>query len=183
MDCKYGIRIAAITSGPLSSKTAFVSCVIYRSGIIEGLLSTNIEVNGSNSTSKLARMFRKSRFSQQIRILAFNGIALAGLNVVDVYKLSGMLRAGFVIATRKKPRKELLLEALDAFASKKGEDVSFRKAIVERVSSESIAYLNGFYFQGIYAPDSTMAARIIEALRISHIISRGVSTGESKGRL
>ncbi|MEM0106713.1 MAG: DUF99 family protein [Candidatus Micrarchaeaceae archaeon] len=183
MNAKQGLRIAAITSGPIASKAAFVACPIFRSGIIEGLLCTHVKVNGDDSSAKIARMLKRSRFSQQIKILALNGIAIAGLNVVDAYKLSSMFGISFSIVTRKKPRKELLMEALDSFAAKSNEDVSARKAIVEKISGEKQAFMQGFYFQGTFIPNEETASNIIEALRISHIISRGVATGESKGRI
>ncbi len=182
---KYGIRIAAIVSAPISlaSKHTLVVCPIMRSSILEGMLSSYVTANGADSTMKIVSMLKRSRFLSQVRLAAFNGIAIAGLNVIDVYKLHEELGIDFAIITRKKPRKQLLIEALEKYAYANGDDVGERIKVVQRISGETIYRLNGFYVQSSIKLNSMLLDVSVSALRLAHIVARAISTGESKGRL
>lgn len=181
---KAGVRIAAISSGPLnpSGKTIAV-CVVAREGIVEGVLSCMVSTNGTDATAKIVSMIRRSRFAEQIKIVALNGIAIAGLNVVDAAKASAALGAEFAIMVRHRPRKALLIGALKKLASKTGEDVSGRIARVDAASRYPAYKACGFFVQSRTRMDNALCKNVFEALRISHLIARGVSTGESAGRI
>ncbi len=182
---KYGIRIAAVASAPinLNYERTLIVCPIVRSSILEGMLSSYVYANGADSTTRIISMLKHSRFLSQVRLAAFNGIAIAGLNVIDVYKLHRELGIDFAIITRKKPRKQLLVEALEKYAASNGVNVAQRIEVIERVAREPMARLNGFYVQSNIKMNSKLFDASINALRIAHIVARGISTGESKGRL
>ena len=190
---KSGIRIAAAASGPIKGrKSTLLVIVVYREGIVEGVLSDKIGVDSSDSSKKIISRIRRSRFKDQVKVLALNGIALAGLNVVDVHSVSKALGVEFIILTRKKPHKDLLIKAVERI---KGESKEGTKAaiaakrdigLINGVGMLQIKKINGFYAQSsldLGKSDSGLVMSAFEALRIAHLIANGVETGESKGRI
>ncbi len=183
---KKGARFIAIASGPIErKKRTLLVGVIFRNDYIEGLLSTSIEVEGADSTSQIIRMLRKSRFREQVRMLLFNGIALAGLNIIDPKMLEEKLDVNVVLLNRRKQNAKELIKALKEFSRIKKADVDSRIKIVNESTSMNYLKVNGLFLQSTLekAYLKSFAPNAFEALRIAHIIARGVSEGESKGRL
>ncbi len=183
---KKGVRYIAIASGPIEKrKNTLIVGVIFRDNYIEGLLSTGINVDGTDSTKQIIKMVKSSRFKDQIRILLFNGIALAGLNVIDPWLLEKSLGIKVLLLNRRKQNAAELIKALGEFSRISRRNVKKRTGIVKRYSLIKPLKIKGLFFQsGLDEPYTRdFADRAFEALRIAHIIVRGVSTGESKGRI
>ena len=187
---KGGVRIAAITTGPIgkgsgrkSGSRALLVCVVGTLNGVEGVLSTNVTIDGDDATRKITVMIKKSRFGEQVKAIAFNGIALAGLNIVDISELDRSLSAKSMIITRHKPRPSLLMNALRALKRETNMVIGGRAELLR--SQKKSAHINGFYVQS--GMDRWDTARILmtaaSLLRLSHLISSGVSRGESKGRM
>ncbi|MDE1871303.1 MAG: DUF99 family protein [Candidatus Micrarchaeota archaeon] len=183
---KSGIRYLAIASGPIKNrKDTILIGIVFRNGYIEGLLSTRITVDGTDATGKITKMVRKSRFRDQIRMILFNGIALAGLNVINPNAIEKALGVGIVILNRRRQNPKELTKALDGFSRITGIDTSKRADIVRDYSNVEPVRVNGLYIQSRLEKHHIrkFAESAFEALRVAHIIARGVSTGESRGRL
>lgn len=197
---KNGIRIIAITSGPfirqniIKPKTdkkhadkknkVLIIGVIGRKNTIEGILSKYIDINGNDAADKIIRMIRHSRFFNQIKLIALNGIAIAGLNIVDIYKIKKQLGIDAMVITRDKPRPGKLINALKKFGKGNKEDIKNQINIIKKYEKENI-YHEKFYIQTLLdlGDIKNIIASSTELLRLSHLIARGVQTGESKGRL
>ncbi|MGI0133471.1 MAG: DUF99 family protein [Candidatus Micrarchaeaceae archaeon] len=185
---KSGSRFVAITSGPIQKRrsgSALIVGVVGKDGSIEGILSSRIRTDGTDSTRKIIKMVEDSRFRDQIRIIALNGIALAGLNVVDIPMLEKKLRVRAVVITRDRPRPAKLLLALGTFSRLRKNDVSKRVQIVEDQAKIKPVRITGLYMQSTLEPHDarTFAPMIYDATRLSHLIASGVSKGESAGRV
>jgi len=185
---KSGARYIAMTSGPIdkerASETILVG-VILREKYIEGLLSTFIKTDGTDSTEQIIKMIKKSRFNDQIKILLFNGIALAGLNVVDPDLLEKELKMKVVILNKRKQNPKELVHALNEFSRLTKNNAKKRIKIVEDYGSVKALKFNNIFIQSRLESYfiKNFAEKAFEALRISHIISSGISKGESTGRL
>ncbi|MCL5434229.1 MAG: DUF99 family protein [Candidatus Marsarchaeota archaeon] len=184
---KKGVRILAIASGPIqtSRKSTILVGVVFRDGTIEGVLSESIAVNGADATEKIVRMVLRSRFREQIKIVASNGIAIAGLNVLDLGLMERRLRVHTVVLTRKKPHEGELLMALRRFGEAGGKNVESRIEEVKTANLRGFSRIGGFYLQsGLDKNDlKAIYGQAFESLRIAHLIAKGVSYGESKGRI
>lgn len=182
---KSGIRFVAVASGPISKSRALMVGVIGRDRVIEGILSERIETDGDDATEKIIRMVRKSRFREQVRAVALNGIALAGLNVVDVPKMEKTLKIKTVVLTRGMPRPSKLILALNRFSKTNKRDVRDRIALVKEQAKTTTVKVGGFHLQSAIEKGeiSKFANTVYEMLRVAHLIARGVETGESKGRI
>jgi endonuclease V-like protein UPF0215 family len=187
---KSGSRFIAVASAPIGadkfsfSKKVLVIGVVARQEEVEGVLSSHILVNGSDSASSILKMISNSRFAEQIKFVATNGIAMAGLNVIDYRKLSEK-SIPLIVMTRSTPRPSKLIYALRIFSTKSGINVNDRIAIVRSFASNKPIKLNGFYFQSKIGKESIggVSAYVIKALRLAHLIASGVANRESKGRI
>ena len=153
-------------------------------GTIEGVLSDRIIVDGNDATSKIIKMVRKSRFGDQIKLIAINGIALAGLNVVDVKTVERRTGIPVIVLTRKKPDFEALEKALRNSGADR-DSINSKIAVVKALNSERpFKKAAGFYLQADEKIDNdSIAETAFELLRLAHMIANGVSTGVSKGRI
>lgn len=79
---KAGSRILALDDSSFGKTgKSLVIGVVGRKGVIEGILSFSVSVDGSDATKILIARVKRSRFFQQIRLIATNGITFAGLNL------------------------------------------------------------------------------------------------------
>ncbi|MCL5101929.1 MAG: DUF99 family protein [Candidatus Marsarchaeota archaeon] len=184
---KSGARVLAVASGPIyerKQKTTILVGIVGRSNEIEGVLSERVEIDGEDSTAKIMRMFGKSRFKEQVKAIAINGIAIAGLNVVDIKAIEAKLHVPVIVMTRGRPRQKLLVGALEKAPDIEGKQK--RILLVKETNSErKFAHVGGFYIQSaIEIKDILKVSKTcFELLRLAHLIAKGVSTGVSSGRV
>ncbi len=184
MPIKRGARILALDDAPFSRRSvnSLVVGVLGRQGILEGVLSFKVRVSGNDSTSKIALAIKKSRFRDQVRILALNGGTFAGLNLIDMKKLRKEFKLPILAITRKRPRNEMLLRALEASGAGK-KKIMLAK---ENFRACTLYSMHGYYIQSMGMERQDVKALSLEAaglLRLAHIIASGIANGESKGRV
>ncbi|MCL5007788.1 MAG: DUF99 family protein [Candidatus Marsarchaeota archaeon] len=182
---KRGVRIAAFATAPISKREVdtLLVCIIGREGCIEGVLSSRVRINGTDSTGAIIDTLRRSRFRDQIRVIALNGISMAGLNIVDATRLEKTMGAKVVVLTRRRPSKARMLSAVRKFY---GADRASRERAVSLLESIGRSvHIDGFYvYCESTGPDiNNIVGTAYELLRIAHMVARGVSTGESAGRI
>jgi len=183
---KQGSRIISIAGGPIrSGKFALLVGIVGEKNTIEGVLSSKIRVNGSDSTHKIIKMISASRFKDEIKIISLNGIAMAGLNVVDLVKVKEELHIHFLVMTRKRPRPNEIANALKAFSSKSGDDVKPKMdRITEFGEYEFYGDKNIYVLSDLPKQSYKQVLDFcIEFQRIAHLVARGISEGESKGKI
>jgi hypothetical protein len=183
---KSGVRILAVASGPIAKgRSTLMVGVIGRDGTVEAVLSRKVAVDGTDSTDKITDMIRRTRFGEQVRIITANGIAIAGLNVIDVRELERLTGKKVLILTRKRPHPGQLVDALVKNGKREGVDAGKQVAIVRDYAKNAPKKRFGFYLHTTLgdADAKRFAKGAFEMLRLAHLIARGVSTGESKGRI
>lgn len=183
---KSGSAFVAVASGPIQDrKRALIVGIVAREGKIEGILSSSVAVNGEDATKRITSMIAGSRFGEQAKIVALTGIAIAGLNVVDVPALEKALNANTIVFTRARPEPKKLVYALIAFAKKSGTKVKERIALVRKQAKRKTFSVEGFHLQSTMEKHelSAFAAQTFEMLRIAHLVASGMETGESRGRI
>ena len=152
---------------------------------LDGVLSTTVRRDGSNSTDRLIESITGSRFAEHVRAVLLQGIALAGFNVVDIERLAAETGVPVLVVVRKLPRmamvKAALLDRTPGGAEK--------WKVVERMGAP--AKLGALYIQraGLTEAEAaellaatTSHGNIPEPLRLAHIIAGGVERGASRGR-
>jgi endonuclease V-like protein UPF0215 family len=87
--------------------------VVFRGAYwLEGVMRTVIQRNGWNATSQLERMIRSSPHFQQMRILMTDGLAFAGLNIINIKILNERTGIPVIAVSRERQELESLSEAV-----------------------------------------------------------------------
>ena len=181
---KGGIRIAAFAGEPFvrTEKSCRIIGVIGRGAYIEGIISFSVEIDGSDATDKLIKSIQRSRFGNQVKLVAINGVSFAGLNIIDMVELERKLSIPVIAMTRKKPRMGLLKRVLLHV-----EEGALKMKTLEKVAKRAEVFrYNRVYLQtvGIKRIDAEKAVgNSKELLRIAHMVASGAFKGESKGRM
>lgn len=152
---------------------------------VDGVLSTRVRRDGQNATDKLAEMISGSQFWAHLHAVLLQGIALAGFNVVDIWRLRERLQRPVLVMARRAP-----------------DMVAVKKALLGRVAGGQEKWakiekagpmepVGGVYVQraGLSLDDAAALLKatrregqVPEALRLAHLIAGGVTTGRSRGR-
>lgn len=188
---KKELRILGIDDGPFkrSDRNTILVGTVFRSGYwLDGILTTKIRVDGLDSTKKIIGMINKSRHKEQLRVVMLDGLTFGGMNFVDIQKLNEKTGLPIIVVNRKRPRFELIQNALKHF-----KDKGKRWELIEKAGEVHQVNLgrHNLFIQicGIGLADaqkilklSCTRAKIPEPLRAAHLIAGGIVAGESKGR-
>ena len=184
---KSEIRILGVDDGkfiPHTEGVVAVVGVVYRGGyLFEGIIRTEVTIDGLDATEKIADMIKNSLYYRQLRTVVLDGITFAGFNVVDINNLSSKIDIPIIAVTRKKPDLNEIKSALIKLP-----DFEKRwQAIINAGEFIEIKPRNGtnaIYVQiaGILREDAEKIIRktstqsnIPEALRVAHIVASGLT--------
>jgi len=189
---KPEIRILGIDDGifvPHTKGLVDVIGVVYRGGYwLDGVMRTEVEIDGMDATEKIAAMITNSPHYDQIRVVTLNGITLAGFNVVDIQELYKKLRLPVIVVTREKPNLEEIKEALMNLpdherrweaVKKAGKRIEVCTRRAEKPIYMQIAGLSEADAEKILRKTSTRS-NFPEALRVAHIIASGLAQLKEK---
>jgi hypothetical protein len=187
---KKEIRIVAWDDGPFEFKTKgkdILVGVIFRGGrYLDGLLKTEVEIDGLDATEKIVESVKKTKH-KDLRVMMLDGITFAGFNIVDIKEIHEKTKLSVIVVNRKKPD-------LGKFVSALGQMPDSEKRIKCVESAGPLYSVNvknkKLYFQ-MYGIRKEDAERIIkstsslgvmpEPLRVAHLIATGFVLGESVG--
>jgi endonuclease V-like protein UPF0215 family len=152
---------------------------------LEGVLSTRVRRDGRNAADAVAAMIAGSRFAAQAQAVLFQGIALAGFNVIDLGALRAALGLPVLVVARRPPD----MAAIRAALLTRVRGGQRKWALIERAGPmEPVAGVHvqraGLSLEDAGALIARLAVhgRIPEPLRTAHLIAGGVTTGQSRGR-
>ena len=184
---KKEIRILGIDDAPFNKfkgGDVMVVGTVFRGGSwLDGVLSTKVKVDGSNSTKKLIEMINKCKFKPQIQCIILDGIAFGGFNIVDVEELNKKTKIPVIIVIRRMPDFKKIKTTL----KKLGKERKYR--LIEKAGE--VHKVGKIYIQisGISLEDAKKVLKISctrsllpEPVRVAHIIAAGIKLGESRGK-
>jgi endonuclease V-like protein UPF0215 family len=184
---KPEIRVLGVDDGvfiPRVEGLVPVVGVVFRGGHwLDGVMHTEIAVDGFDATDKISSMITNSPHYKQLRVIMLSGITFAGFNVVDIKALSAETRLPVIGVTREKPNLVEIREALQHLPESEERWNAVLNAgeifeVVARREGEKI------YMQvaGISVEDAQKVFRLTstrsnipEALRVAHLIASGIS--------
>ena len=189
---KSEIRVLGIDDGrfvPRTKGTVDVVGVVYRGGyLFEGVMRTEITIDGLDATEKIATMIKNSPYYKELRVVVLDGVTFAGFNVVDISELSGKVDLPVMSVAREKPDLEEIRGAL-----KNLPDFETRWQAMENAGElfevETRDGENTVYVQtaGILREDAeniikkmSTQSNIPEALRVAHIVASGLARWREK---
>lgn len=185
---KPEIRVLGVDDGifvPHTKDTVDVVGVVYRGGYwLDGVMRTEVEVDGTNATEKIASMITSSPHYDQLRVVMLNGVTFAGFNVVDIKELFKMVGLPIIAVTREKPNFEEIKKALEHLPEYEKRWKAMENAGkiigVHTRGAEEVMYMQ---VAGILEKDAEKILRststrsnVPEALRVAHIIASGLSS-------
>ncbi len=189
---KPEIRMLGIDDGvfvPHTKGTADVIGVVCRGGYwIDGVMRTEVTIDGMDATEKIAVMITKSSHYDQIRVVVLNGITFAGFNVVDINELFKKTDLPIIAVTRDKPDLGEIRKALENLPKSQRRweamESSGKIVRVKTRKDEKNVYMQ---LAGVSQRDAEEILRrtstrsnVPEALRVAHIIASGLARLEEK---
>lgn len=189
---KPEIRVLGVDDGvfvPRSKGVATVVGVVYRGGYwLDGVMRTEVEIDGMDATEKIASMITASPHYDQLRVVMLNGVTFAGFNVVDMKKLFERVRLPVITVTREKPDFDDIRRALRNLPEYENRLEAMENAgkliEVHTRDAEQAVYVQ---IVGISEKDAekilkstSTRSNIPEALRVAHIIASGLTRSKEK---
>jgi endonuclease V-like protein UPF0215 family len=188
---KSQIRVLGIDDSPFDfndKKTDVIGVVMRAPSYIEAVLRTEVEVDGHDANSKLAKMINSSKYKKQLRLVMLDGVSLGGFNVVDIFELHKKIKLPVVTISRIKPNFAGMRAALEEHF----DDWLERLKVINEGDLVKIGTRHKplyVKFVGIELEKlkeviklSTVRGALPEAIRVAHLIASGISKGESYGR-
>ena len=167
-----------------SNQPVAVAGVVCSKTRFEGMLWGKIQVDGWNSTERLIQMLLKSKFYPQLHLVLIDGISMGGLNLINLPYLAKQLQLPCVAVMRKIPKIEKMKAAITLLPHPD-------KRLQILAKAGEIHVYPPFYFQ-VCGLNASVTHRILqnltdngnvpEALRLAHLITSAVITGESGKR-
>jgi endonuclease V-like protein UPF0215 family len=189
---KEEIRVLGIDDCPFDrfkdKKTKIIG-VMFRGGkFMDGAVSSEIKIDGSDATAKIARMINKSRFKKQLQCILIDGIAIGSFNVIDIVKLSESTKLCVIIIMRSLPK----IEKIHAILKKLGMEQKIKLLKKAGEMHKAKTTFDREIFIQFYGIDLDKARRIVkvcatnsfvtELIRVAHLIGRGLVLSKSKGK-
>ncbi len=184
---KPEIRVLGIDDGvftPHTKGVVDVIGVVFRGGYwLDGVMRTQVEIDGMDATEKLASMIVESPHYDQLRIVMLNGVTMAGFNVVDIEELYEKVRLPVIAVTRDKPNFDDIKKALQNLPQseirwrtikKAGKLVRVRTRSGEEPIYAHVAGISEEDAKRILKSTSTRS-NVPEALRVAHLVASGLS--------
>ncbi len=192
MNIKNEIRVIGFDDGPFKhikgEKVLIVGVILRAKEYLDGVLSTYVTVDGIDATGRITELINNSKHYGQLRVILFDGLAVAGFNLIDIQKVNEMTGKPVIAVTATRPDRAQFKNAL-----KNLDRYEERIDIVERAGEVCSIVINEktIYFQyaGITEKEAetilkkaSVRGAIPEAIRMAHLIAGGIVGGESRGR-
>ena len=103
---KDQIRAIGIDDAPFQfsqEKVLVVGSAVRAPNYLEGVLSTEVEIDGEDATEKIAAMISDSKFCDQAVVIFVDGAAVGGFNIIDFEELSRRTGTPCISISREKP--------------------------------------------------------------------------------
>jgi endonuclease V-like protein UPF0215 family len=184
---KPEIRVLGVDDGPHEHKSQGripLVGVVFRGGYwLDGVLSTEILVDGFDATDALIRMVTRSRHFDQLRIIMLNGVTFAGFNIVDINRLYETTKLPVIAVTRKEPNMENVKLALNNLSNSQ-ERLRIMLSAGDILPVKTRKNGKNIYLQtaGISKEDGIKVVKLTstrsnmpEPLRVAHLVASGVS--------
>ena len=189
---KDEIRILGIDDAPFdlyADKTTMLIGTIFRGGNwLDGILKTEVEVDGTNSTERISEIVRKTKH-KDLRVIMLDGLGFAGFNLVDIEQLFEETKLPVIVIVRQMPDFEAIKKAIQKLKHREFYEKCMKKAgEPKKVETKPKKFIH-IQHSGIEFSDaseivklSSTRSLIPEPIRVAHLIASGIVLGESRGR-
>lgn len=181
------VRVLGIDDGPFfkfrKGRVIVVGAMFRGGNFMDGFLSTEAKVDGTDATKNIAKMITQSKFKSQIRCILLDGVTVGGFNVIDVYKLNKLTKIPVIAVIRRKPDVPKIVKTLKELGMKSKAKIIEQLPEPTKVGKVYIQYVGLTLARAKeFIKITTTYADIPEPIRIAHIVAAGLIKGESRGR-
>lgn len=117
---KKDIRIIGIDDAAFqrenSTKTFVFGVVMRGYNLVEGILRTNVKVDGLDATEKISKMIIESKFIDQLKAIILGSSTIAAFNIIDVKKLYENTSIPVITVLSQLPNENEVKDALSRLA-------------------------------------------------------------------
>ncbi len=182
-----GVRVMGIDDAPFPRRRGArvpLAGVVCAGTRFEGMIWTAATRDGQDATDALIAAVGASKFLPQLDLVLLDGIAVGGLNVIDLDALHRALSLPCVAVMRRVPALDGMRRAMDKLP-----DAPARWERLQRAGP--VHQLEGWVFQvrgeqpeviAVALPVLTDRGKVPEALRLAHLVGAAVVHGESGNR-
>jgi hypothetical protein len=189
MKTKEGIKVMGWDDGPFEfdqkETVPVVGAVTRGGGRLDGLVRTELEVDGLDGTSRLASAIKGSKHRDDVSLLMLDGITFGGFNVIDIKNLAEETGLPVLAVTRTRVKLDSFRAALEKLPKSERRWKAVQSAGIIR---ETSVRGSSIYFQTASLTREE-AERVIsttsthsvtpEPIRLANMISRALVLGES----
>ncbi len=169
-------------------KKAMLVGVVFRGGsYMDGVLRTDVTVDGTDSSDRLIELVNGAKF-KDIRVVMLDGLGFAGFNLVDLERFFRETGLPVIAVVRDMPDFKSIEAALENLKNKEHCLECIRKAGRPRKIESMPGKHIYIQHKGISFEDakkivrlSSTRSNIPEPLRVAHLIASGIALGESRG--
>ncbi|VVB51099.1 Uncharacterised protein [uncultured archaeon] len=188
---KDEVRILGVDDGPhkRTDKDVLVVGVVFRGGrFMDGVLSMRTAVDGLDATENLVKMVSMCHF-KDLRVVMTDGISLGGFNVIDLPTLTEATGLPAISIMREMPDYDAVKKALSYLpdADKRWRTIQSAgkpRPVETQKGKQIYAQAVGIKWEDAVRVVKVSATHSLlpEPIRAAHLIARGVTLGESRGR-
>ena len=187
---KKEIHVLGLDDAPfeLSDKECLVIGTFFRGGTaMDGVLSTTVEVDGEDATTRLIAAINKSKFKSPTQAIFLNGIAFGGFNVLNIHSLHKYTGIPVIVVVRKMPDFKTLEKTLKKLGMEKKYQLMEKAGMPQEIKTKKGKLYVQMAGIGIEKTQEILTlcctqSNIPEAIRAAHLIGAGIVKGESRGK-
>jgi endonuclease V-like protein UPF0215 family len=182
---KQEIRVLGIDDGKFKPHTkgeVIVVGVVFRGGVsIDGVMHTEVAIDGLDATDKLTEMINGSPHKHQLRLVMLNGVTLAGFNLVDLPRLHSDTGLPVIALTHVKPDLDSIRDALKHLPESEARWRIIQNAgkihqVTNRGSKLYMGLAGIELSEALIVLDlTTVRGSLPEPLRVAHLIASGIT--------
>jgi len=158
---KPEIRVVGIDDGvfvPHTHGKCDVIGIVFRGGYwLDGVMRTQVEIDGLDATDKIAEMITGSPHYGQLRVIMLDGVTFAGFNVVDTMRLHETTLLPVIAITNA--------DKIIRVVTRRGEKTVYIQ--VRGVEADVAVRI---------VRNTATRSNVPEALRVAHLIASGLTT-------
>jgi len=164
--------------------TVGVAGVVCKQTRFDGMVWTEVRVDGSEATRSLRESLEGGKFLDQLHAILLDGIALAGFNVVDLPELAEALDLPCIAVVRTRPDFDGIRNALEHVDHSENRFETIRRAGDVHAADRAYFQVRGCPPEVARRVVDTLSVRghIPEPIRLAHLVATAVASGESGRR-
>ncbi len=191
-EVKPEIRVLGVDDGhyrPEDERTLVVGVVMRGGKWVDGVMCTEVTVDGLDATDRLVEMVNRSKHKPQLRVILTDGVTFAGFNVLDIQRLHEETGLPVIAVIKREPDLASIISALENLdRTEERRRMVLRAGPVYRTVTRRGEPPVYYQCAGIEPRVAELVLkrtatrhRLPEPIRVAHFVATGVTRGESSG--